>query len=117
MELKSSGPLYLCPLIKKRDWSKTDIWYSHQPVGINTIDTYKKKIAVQAGLDCTDKRFTNHSVRKTTLKKAGANSREIIAITGHKSEHDQLDLSGHCKLSTMISGNHKAQTDTSTIRE
>lgn len=83
MELKSSGPLYLCPLVKKRDWSQADIWYSRQPVGINNINTYLKKMALQAGLDCTDKHFTNHSVHKMTVKKlnkAGASGRDIIAI-------------------------------------
>ena len=38
-------------------------------------------MAIQAGLDCTDKHFTNQSVHKTTvkkLKKAGASSRDIM---------------------------------------
>ena len=37
---------------------------------------------------------------------------KINTITGHKSEqsladYDQIDLSDHCKLSNIISGNHK----------
>ena len=54
-------------------------------------------MALQAGLDCTDKCFTNHSLHKTTvkkLKKAGSSSRDIIAITGHKSEQSLADY-GH----------------------
>lgn len=48
-----------------------------------------KNIATAGGLDITNKHFTNYSVIKTTvqkLKKAGVNSSDIMAITGHKSQ-------------------------------
>lgn len=71
-----------------------------------------KKIAKEGGLDVTSKNFTNHSVRKTTvkkLKKAGASSRDIMAITGHRNEqsladYDDLDLDDHLHLGEILSG-------------
>jgi len=63
--LKNTGPLYLRPLDKPRE----DVWYSSQLVGVNTIDTYMKKMAKLGNLDFTNKKFTNHSVRKTTVCK------------------------------------------------
>ena len=44
-DLQSSGPLYLTPLQKP----KPDVWFSCQPVGVNTINKYK------AGLSTTKK--------------------------------------------------------------
>ena len=77
---------------------------------MNQIDRFMESIATKAGLDVTNKRFTNHSLRKTTvtkLRKAGATSREIMAITGHKSEqsladYDALDLSDHRHLGEVL---------------
>jgi len=48
-----------------------------------------KTMAKLAGIDKTGRRYTNHSVRKTTvrkLQKAGISNDKIAAITGHKSE-------------------------------
>ena len=107
LDLRSSGPLYLQPLQKP----KPDIWFSHQPVGVNTINRYMKDITMQAGLQTTQKNFTNHSMRKTVvkkLKKAGVATRDIAAITGHKSEeslrdYDDNDIGEHRELSKKIS--------------
>ena len=78
--LRNSGPLYLQPLSKP----KPDVWYLIQPVGFNKIDGFMKRIATMGGLDITKKHFTNHSVRKTTvrkLQKAGVSNDKIISIT------------------------------------
>ena len=77
--------LYLRPLTKP----KMTVWYSKQTVGVNTIDSYMKKISEKAKISGTGKNITNHSTRKTLvkkLKKAGVDGRNITAITGHKSE-------------------------------
>ena len=53
-----------------------------------------KEHAKFGGLDCTNKRFTNHSVRKTTvrkLQKAGVTNDRISAITGHQNEQSLRD--------------------------
>ena len=79
--LQTCGPLYLAPLWKERDWSKTKVWFPRQPVGVNTINQFMKNMTKEGGLDITANNFTNHSVRNTAvrkLKKGGASSREIM---------------------------------------
>ena len=65
---KNLGPLYLRPLPQP----KGAVWYSKQPVGINTINRYMKDIAEKAGLGDSGKNITNHSTRKTLVKKLKA---------------------------------------------
>ena len=89
--------------------SLTDIWYFIQPMGINKIDSFLKKITTVGGLDITKKHFTNHSVWNTTvrnLQKAGVSNDKIIAITGHKIEQSikayvDTDLDSH--ISALLS--------------
>ena len=77
--------------------------YSSTCEYIHTIDTYMKYTAMQGGLDLTNKRFTNHSVRKTTvckLQKAGVSNDKIAAVTGHRNEqslrsYSNADLEDH----------------------
>ena len=55
-------------------------------MGANTLGSLMKRAATTSGL--TNKRLTNHSVRKTcvtTLSKAGVAPNKIIQVTGHKS--------------------------------
>ena len=74
-------------------------------------------MALAAGLDTTNKHFTNHSVRKTTvqkLKKAGASATDIMAITGHKNhqslaDYSELDYSDHQKLGAILSSSNSEQ--------
>ena len=63
--VRNSGPLYLRPLV--RFTAGGDVWYSSQPVGVDLINSFMSKMAKQAGLNTSNKRFTNHSVRKTTV--------------------------------------------------
>ena len=61
-------------------------WYDNAPLGVNAIGNKMKMIAEAAG--CTQK-YSNHSLRATTvsvLDEAGFESRDIMAVTGHKSE-------------------------------
>ena len=104
--LHKSGPLYLRPLQKPKD----RLWYSVQPVGENKIKTYMKTVAKMGGID-DDRRFTNHSIRKTTVRKlqnAGISKDKIASITGHKSEeslrdYDSTDMRDHKKMSMILS--------------
>ena len=66
VSMKASGPLYLAPLRKERDWSKAEVWFASGALGVNTLDKLMEVIASKAGLDITSKRFTNHSLRKTS---------------------------------------------------
>ena len=89
-ELKQRGPLYLAPLKKERVWSKAPVWFSKSPLGVHSIDSMVNKMATDAGLDVTKKHFTDHSIRKTIVKKlkkrSGVSVTEIMAITGHKNQ-------------------------------
>ena len=106
-KLRSSGPLYLRPL----ESPHTDVWYSLQPVGIQTINAYMKNTAKLANLDITNKKFTNHSIRKTAvckLQKAGVSNDKIIAVTRHRNEmslkaYSDVDVDEHKKISTILS--------------
>lgn len=114
-KFKSHGPLYLTPLRKDRSWDNTEIWFTKVPLGVNSIDTFCQKMVAAACLDCTKKHFTNHSIRKTTvkkLKKAGANSSEIMAITGHRNQqsltdYDELDNDDHIRLGKVLKSDCK----------
>ena len=72
-----------------------------------------KTMAKKAGLDNSGKRFTNHSVRKTLvrkLQKEGVPNDKITAITGHKSEqsiaeYTDTDLEDHRRITLLISHN------------
>ena len=88
-------------------------WYSVQPVGVNRIDRFMRLIAQRGELDVTNKNFTNHSVRKTTVigklqKAGGASNDKIIAITGHKNEQSikyyaDTDLDDQKSISRKLS--------------
>ena len=87
LEFKDSGPLYLTPLRKERDWTKSPVWYAKKPFGEHSINNFMRSIAVEAGFDLTEKNYTNHSLWKATVQKLRsgcATSQEVIAITGHK---------------------------------
>ena len=63
-ELQNTGPFYPRPLPQP----KGAVWYSKQPVGVNTINQYMKDIAEKGGLENSGKNITNHSTRKTLVK-------------------------------------------------
>ena len=104
--LRITGPLYLLPLRKPRE----SLWCSVQKVGEATIKMYMKTIARNGGIDTDGRRFTNHSIRKTTvckLQKAGISNDKIASITGHKSEetlrdYAATDMEDH-KISNILS--------------
>lgn len=61
-------------------------WYCNAPVGIKTLGKMMADISEKAGLS---QRYTNHCVRATTcvqLDRAGYDTQEIMAITGHRNE-------------------------------
>lgn len=73
--------------------------------------SFVNKMRVAAGLDVTNKHYTNHSIQKTIvkkLKKAGMSATEIMAIAGHKNQHsladyNELDDEDHMHLSKILS--------------
>ena len=112
--LKSSGPLYLTPL---QDFQgQADVWYSQKRMGINKINSFMKDMAKQSGLSNSNKRYTNHSVRKTMvhkLQKAGFSNDKIASISGHKSEqslrdYSDIDMEDHQQISHTLSYNTRS---------
>ena len=68
-EKRNNGPFYLA--VNER--RKTQVWYKRQRMGVNSINSFMKNMASQADIQA-HKKLTNHSARKTLVKKLkGAN--------------------------------------------
>lgn len=71
----------------KRNWRPSDqVWYENRPLGVNKLSTMMKEISKDASLS---RIYTNHFVRATAITlwaNAGISDREIMAISGHRSE-------------------------------
>jgi len=88
--LKSSGPLYLAVIDKPKSPS---VWYKTNRLGVHSLNNMMKDIVSGTSIASTEKKLTNHSARKTCvrkLKSAGFAKSEIKNITGH-SRADGLD--------------------------
>ncbi|KAK3719346.1 hypothetical protein QZH41_000533 [Actinostola sp. cb2023] len=91
--MKDNGPLYLGII---QHTKTSDVWYSKIRMGENTIGKIDKTMAACL---TTDKKITNHSMRKTLvskLKKAGHPRHIIKEITAHAREsslddNDEID--------------------------
>ena len=89
----SSLKLYLsklintCPHFFQRPlscWKSRESWYGSQPLGVNTLSNMMSNISDVCNLS---KRYTNHSIRATTvttLRDIGMEPSDIIAVTGHR---------------------------------
>ena len=66
-EMKTTGPFYLSVI----DKPVSNVWFKKTPMGKNTIDSIMKKMKLNSPLIdlCPEKRITNHSARKTVVKK------------------------------------------------
>ena len=82
-EMRNSGPCYLA-LIEK---PKSEVWCKKQRMGVNKIDSFMKNMALIAELDIKARKLTNHSVRKTIVKKLKVSNQPrsaINGVTGHE---------------------------------
>ena len=68
-KLRYFGPLYLSIIDQPKNG---EIWYKNTRMGINTLWSIVKQIVKGSPLERNGKRYTNHSVRKTTVKKMRA---------------------------------------------
>lgn len=75
------------PLKNKAKWSlNSEVWYENRPMGINSLSKMMSQISMEAKLSRV---YTNHSVRATSITlwtEAGIPDRQIMAISGHRSE-------------------------------
>lgn len=63
-----------------------DVWYHNQPIGKHTLANFMKTISKQSNLS---RQLTNHSIRATSitvLDLSKFSDRDIMSISGHKSE-------------------------------
>ncbi|XP_072179847.1 uncharacterized protein [Diadema setosum] len=80
-----------CPFLWQKPKSKVpeqegEPWYCSCPIGVNTIANKIKQISTSAG--CS-RIYTNHCVRATcitSLDSAGFESRDVMSVSGHRSE-------------------------------
>ena len=107
--MQECGPFYLS--IKNNRRKGDDIWYKAQPMGVNKINSMMKDIISGTSLESSDKRFSNHSARKTVvskLKKAQLERTAIAKVTGHRNvqsldDYDEADEDEQRELSWAIS--------------
>ena len=65
-------------------WEASPSWYENSPVGFNTLAKMMSIISDAADLSI---RYTNHSIRATTvtmLRQANVDPTDIIGVTGHR---------------------------------
>ena len=105
--LRTSGPFYLS--IKYNRRADDEIWYKVQPMGENKINSMMKSIISGTSLETSEKRFSNHSARKTVvskMKKANLERSAIAKVTGQRniqSLDDEADEDEQRQLSWAIS--------------
>ena len=111
--MKDTGPLYLSVISRPQS---PDVWYTKIRMGQNTIGNIMKSMA-----SClkTNKKLTNHSMRKTLvseLKNSGQPRNVICEITGHAREsslddYDEINENQRKELSHIISGYKDVQNE------
>lgn len=79
-ERRTSWPLYLAIIQRP----KTEVWYTKSKMGENKLGRIMRTLAKTLNSD--GKRISNHSTRKSDLKKAEQPRPKIIQITGHANE-------------------------------
>lgn len=119
--LRENGPLYLSPI----DKPKTNVWFKTQRIGVNSIDSILKKMKENSPLASMipNKKITNHSARKTSVRKmksAGFQKCEIKNITGHANEkgldpYDSGNEEEMFKISSAIKHIHCDRAPSSTL--
>ena len=86
IEMRNTGPLYLSVI----DRPKTNVWFKKMPMGVHTINTIVRNMTQNCPpLKSINKKITNHSIRKTAVRKlreSGFQKAEIKNVTGHASE-------------------------------
>ena len=114
VNLRNCGPFYLSVIINPT----SQIWFKTAAMGINTINTIMKKMIENSPLNI-DKRITNHSARKTLVKKLKKHQlpkSDIITITGHNTEAglDAYDSGDEVqqKIVSFAIDSHRPQTTT-----
>ncbi|XP_063952398.1 uncharacterized protein KIAA1958 homolog [Lytechinus pictus] len=103
-----------CPFLwqrpKEKAPEKEGPWYSNSAVGVNILSNKMKEISRKA--HCS-KLYANHCIRATcitSLDTAGFQSRDIMSVSGHRSEsslkhYSRKSESRKCEMSKQLSEN------------
>lgn len=102
---------YLHPLkLTSEQMQEQPVWYKREPMGVNYLGTMMPRISAAARLS---QRYTNHSLRTTTIQllcEAGLGPREVMTVTGHRSESAVKHCWGaaevHCRAWSDIMENN-----------
>ena len=108
-EMKTTDPFYLSVI----DKPVSSVWFKKTPMGKNTIDSIMKKMKLNSLLIdlCPEKRITNHSTRKTVVKKlksSGIPKCEMKNITGHTSAQGLDDYDSGDERANIIDNSSPA---------
>ena len=107
-ELRTTGPLFLSCVSNP----SLQVWYQRHPMGENKFNGMMKSVIEGTSLEDSFKTFSNHSARKTVVKKLKTAGLErgstiIVKVTGHRNEkslddYDEGDKSEQRQLSHTI---------------
>ena len=109
--------LFVKPKVSKFFFTeKENIWYTSKPLGIQALGNLMKTISKRLNLSKT---YTNHCIRSTCitlLASHGLEARQIMRVSGHKSEsslrsydHDN-SVEQKRKISAILSKNRQASS-------
>ena len=106
-QLRTTGPLYLSCMSNL----SSQVWYKQQPMGENKINGMMKSVIEGTSPEDSSKLFSNHSARRTVVKKlktADLERSSVVKVTGHRNEkslddYDKGDETEQRQLSHTIS--------------
>ncbi|GET03105.1 zinc finger MYM-type protein 2-like [Rhizophagus clarus] len=87
----------------------TGYWYKSAHVGRNSLNKFMNEIALVTGINCDDRKFSNHSGRKTFVqysKSRGISDNDVMSVSRHKNPHS---LSYYERLKTVLQQNTLTQ--------
>ena len=104
-EIPEIGAFYRKPLVSIHG----DVKFSSQNVGVNKLEQYTKLMFDAAGIDTTNRKITNHSMKATlcsTMWKAGFDDQAIKSRSGHRSKeveaYKRIDKSFQNRISRVL---------------
>ena len=119
--MRNQGPFYLAVIQNP----KSLVWYKNSKMGVHMINNMLKTMKQNSPLAISEpnKKITNHSARKTTVKRmrnAGFAKSEVKNITGHSTEsgldpYDSGNEEELYQMSSAISGKKPAPNHMSIV--
>ena len=81
-EIRTTGPLYLSCVPNP----SSQVWYKRQPIGVNKLNDTINSVIKGTTLEDSLKTFSNHSARKTVVKKLKTAGHTPGPHRGHRNE-------------------------------